>query len=273
MKDFPKSVLLVGGGNMGEALLSGWCNAGMHASSIHIIDASADRRDYLHSNYHIHTYGSSGDYLGNTPECIMFAIKPQHIGSVIKEYALRFSSSLYLSILAGTPLAFFEKHLANAPIIRIMPNTPALISQGVSVCIANDHATTAHKALCEHLMESVGSVHWLTDETDMDAVTALSGSGPAYVFYFIECLKNAAVNAGLDEALATTLSLQTITGATALALQSDDDVQILRHNVTSPAGTTAAAMEIFENEQIWASIIDDAIRAARDRAKELSTAL
>lgn len=273
MKDFPESILLVGGGNMGEALLSGWCGAGMHPSSIHVVDASTDRRNYLYKNYHVHTYAHSDDYSSDAPKCIMFAIKPQHISSVIKEYASRFCNSLYLSILAGTKLTFFEQHIPNAPTIRIMPNTPALIGQGISVCIANDNATTEHKNVCQRLMESVGSVHWINNEADMDTVTALSGSGPAYVFYFIECLKNAAIKAGLDETLATHLSMQTVFGATILAMESGDTLHTLRHNVTSPGGTTAAALEILENQEIWATIIDDAIKVARDRSKELSTAL
>jgi len=203
-------------------------------------------------------------------DCIVLAVKPQVIGTVCKEISQFIApDTLIISIAAGTPLPTLEKFFTpHQPIVRCMPNTPAMINQGASALVANPHANSTHKALAQQLFEGVGITEWLEKEELIDAVTALSGSGPAYVFLFLEALINAAQELGLPINLAKKFALKTVGGACQLATQSEDSIATLRKNVTSPGGTTAAALGILE-ELDFKSIINKAMVAATNRAKEL----
>ncbi len=178
---------------------------------------------------------------------------------------------MILSIAAGKTLAQLEAGLsARAAVVRAMPNTPAAIGQGISALVANSAVTPAQRALCEELLAAVGATAWLDDERDMDAVTAVSGSGPAYVFLLIECLERAGVEAGLTPELARRLALATVAGAGAYAAASAEPAAELRRRVTSPGGTTQAALEVLGAERGLADLISRAVRAAATRSRELS---
>lgn len=203
-------------------------------------------------------------------DCIVLAVKPQVINTVCEEISQFIApNTLIISIAAGTTLPALEKFFVpHQAIVRCMPNTPAMVNQGASALVANPNVNSTHKALAQQLFEGVGITEWLEKEELIDAVTALSGSGPAYVFLFLEALIDAAQELGLPVSLAKKFALQTVGGACQLATQSEDSIATLRKNVTSPGGTTAAALGILE-ELDFKSIINKAMVAATNRAKEL----
>ncbi len=255
-------LLLVGCGKMGGALLDGWRQ--QHSGlSITVIDPAypdADFKDAL---------SVSGSF-----DCVILAVKPQVMTQTLEQIAHLVSpSTLILSIAAGKPISFFEQAFGdNHPVIRVMPNTPAAIGCGMSVLCANSHVTSAQKNLATVLMSSVGLVEWLDDENLMDAVTALSGSGPAYIFHLIEALANAGQSVGLSAELAMKLARQTVIGSGLLAQQNPDtDAATLRQNVTSPGGTTEAALKVLmDKESGLVELMTRAVIAARNRGCELS---
>lgn len=209
--------------------------------------------------------------LVKTDICIL-AVKPQvmkDVCAVLKP--LITPNCLILSVAAGQNIGNFESYFGEQqPIIRIMPNTPAAIGKGMSVAVANAHPTNEQKDLSTKLLECSGKVEWVEDETLMDAVTAVSGSGPAYIFYLIEALTKAGENAGLDADMAMTLARQTVIGSAALAEQdADTPASTLRENVTSPNGTTQAALDVLMDGRLQ-EIYNEALIAARERGKELS---
>ena len=180
---------------------------------------------------------------------------------------------LVLSIAAGTPISYFEHQLgANTAVVRAMPNTPASIGHGITVLCANTHVSAEQRARCEILIGAVGQVEWIEDESLMDAVTAVSGSGPAYVFLLIEALAQAGISAGLAADLANRLALTTVAGAGALAEQTEDSPTVLRQNVTSPGGTTAAALEVLMADDGLQQLMARAVTAAKERGRELAIA-
>lgn len=204
-------------------------------------------------------------------DAVILAVKPQVMAEICARIApLTRNETLFLSIAAGQSIATLEAHLGGArPVIRAMPNTPAAVGKGMSVCVANARVSEEQQALASQLLKTVGRVEWLKDESLMDAVTALSGSGPAYVFYLIEMLAESGRKLGLPEDMAMTLARQTVIGAAALGeSESATTAATLRQNVTSPGGTTEAALKILMNGQAQA-LFDDALRAARDRSREL----
>lgn len=208
---------------------------------------------------------------GFAPRIIVIAVKPQQLDEVLPKLAKKFGSvPTYLTIAAGKPIAFYEKHLGQgAGIIRAMPNTPAMIGQGMTALYCNQATSTEGRAIATDLMDAVGKTLWLEDERLMDAVTAISGSGPAYLYYIIECMADAGVKQGLSKAAATELATATFAGASALAAGSDKDVVDLRKQVTSPGGTTEAALAIFQKNNALQSLIEEAVSAAVARAKLL----
>lgn len=204
------------------------------------------------------------------PSLIIFAVKPQVIDNVVPAYA-RFKGATFLSIAAGKTIAAFEKHLGkSAPIIRAMPNTPAAIGQGVSVCVANPNVTAQGKALAEAALKAGGAVEWVSDESLMDAVTALSGSGPAYVFLLVEVLARAGEAMGLAPDIAMKLARQTVIGSGHLLQQSPQAAAALRAAVTSPGGTTAAALDVLTQDDALARLFETALKAAQQRGKQLA---
>ena len=264
-------ILLVGCGKMGGALLAGWLDQGVPTDQILVVEPAIDaERSSIPGG--ISVLKDAADIADDfEPAVVIFAVKPQVMGEVVPLYD-RFTAagSVFMSIAAGTPIRFFEDNLGvGTSVVRVMPNTPAAVRRGMSVLCANVHADQVQQNLCTELMASVGDTAWLKDEGLMDAVTAVSGSGPAYVFHLIECLAQAAEDVGLAPDLASRLALQTVSGSGELARLSDDEAAQLRINVTSPGGTTQAALEVLMGEDGLQTLMTAAVRAAEIRGREL----
>lgn len=262
------NLILVGYGKMGQAMLDGWLKDNLLSSCL-IIDPFADTAPEGTTLY---------KDLNDVPQdaqadIIIFAVKPQVMGDVIPLYQ-RFleQNCLFLSIAAGKTLTVLENYLAaDAKIIRAMPNTPAAIGKGITVACGNNGVTAQDQTTALRLLQAVGDALWIEDEAHMNAVTAVSGSGPAYIFLLIETLANAGIEAGLSEDMATKLARQTVIGSAALAEDaSDTPASTLRENVTSPGGTTAAALDVLMNKTAGLQpLMDKAILAAKTRGQEL----
>ena len=265
------SILLVGCGKMGGALLAGWLDQGVSTDQILVVEPSIDaERSSIPEG--VSVLKDAADITDDfKPAVVIFAVKPQVMGEVVHLYD-RFTAvgAVFMSIAAGTPIRFFEDTLGvGVGVVRVMPNTPAAVRRGMSVLCANVHADQVQQNLCTELMAAVGDTAWLKDEGLMDAVTAVSGSGPAYVFHLIECLAQAAEDVGLAPDLASRLALQTVSGSGELARLSDDEAAQLRINVTSPGGTTQAALEVLMGEDGLQTLMTAAVRAAEIRGREL----
>jgi pyrroline-5-carboxylate reductase len=269
-----RPLLLVGGGKMGEALLAGWLGSGLAPAAVHAVEPDEGRRRQLEARHGIRAVADARQLPPDlAPGALLLAIKPQMMDASLPNYRERVRpDTLVLSIAAGKPIALFERVLGpGLGVVRAMPNTPAAVGRGVSVLCANAAASADQRALAERLMAAVGSVHWITDEDRMHAVTAVSGSGPAYVFHLIEALAAAAVRAGLPEDLAMALARGTVSGAGELARQSDETAAALRVNVTSPGGTTAAALQVLMAPDAGLGrLIERAVAAAAQRSRELA---
>ena len=267
-------LLLAGCGKMGGAMLAGWIDDGLPPANVHIVEPADSLRNCLTADHGVLAVASA-DALPDslTPDIIILAVKPQIMDDVVPEYA-RFvaSGTAFLSIAAGKPISVFERLLGqDAAIIRAMPNTPASVGRGMTVCVTNDHVTDTQRILAQTLLEAVGQVGWVDDEALIDAVTGVSGSGPAYVFHMTECLAKAGEEAGLPRDLARQLARATVCGAGELMHRSTDEPETLRQNVTSPGGTTAAALDVLmDAERGWSLIINQAVDAATKRSRELA---
>jgi pyrroline-5-carboxylate reductase len=265
-------VVLVGCGNMGYAMLSGWLKSGkLVAGESFVVEPNPELRHRAARLGSI-VEASAADMPDDvSPELVIFAVKPQVMRSVVPDYR-RFASrdTTFLSIAAGTGIALFEELLgSSAAVVRCMPNTPAAIGKGMMVVVSNANVSAAARDFIADLLSASGRVAMIDDERLMDAVTAVSGSGPAYVFHFIEALTAAAVKAGLPEDVAKLLAMQTIHGAAALAAESREPPAVLRQQVTSPNGTTAAALSVLMGEERLTKLVTDAVEAARLRSIEL----
>jgi len=259
------SLLLVGHGNMGSAMLESWRkNPAHNISEFYVIDPK-------HSAHGL--FFSDLDSLPKNinPGIIVFAAKPQQLAEILPQYKKRFGNSpLYISIAAGKTLAFFTQHLgSDAKIIRAMPNTPALVGKAITGLCHTPNIDESQKAQATALIETFGKAVWVT-ESDMDAVTAISGSGPAYVLLFLESLTKAGINAGLAPDIAQALALEMTHGTIHLASKTPETFEKLRHNVTSKGGTTEAALNVLISENGMEKLLDDAVKAAIKRAKELA---
>jgi len=268
-----RSILLVGCGKMGGALLAGWLEQGLPVDQMLVVEPAIDGdRDVVPDK--VSAIKQVTDIAEDfNPVVVIFAIKPQLMGEVVPLYR-RFTANntVFLSIAAGTPIRFFEENLgAGAAVVRVMPNTPAAVRRGMSVLYANSNTDQKQQNQCAELMAAVGETAWLQEEGLMDAVTAVSGSGPAYVFHLIECLAQAAEDVGLAPDLAAHLALQTVSGAGELARLSNDQAAQLRINVTSPGGTTQAALEVLMGKNGLKPLITAAVRAAEKRGQELGS--
>lgn len=273
MADLAGPLLLVGCGKMGGALLHGWLGHGLEPKDAFVVEPDAGLRAQIWERHGIEVLADAGALPAELcPRAIVFAVKPQTMAAVLPAYrALVGTGAVVLSIAAGTTIARFEAAFGEAtPVVRAMPNTPAAIGQGVTVLFANPHASAPQKQLCASLMAAVGAVHWIDDEAHMHAVTATSGSGPAYVFLLIEALAQAGMRSGLPEDLAWPLARATVAGSGALAARSDEPAAALRQNVTSPGGTTQAALEVLMAEGGIQPLFDRAIAAATRRSRELA---
>lgn len=265
-------IAIAGCGKMGSAMVRAWLSSGI-ASHICILDPNGLPPELIGDN-NITYCANEPIFLGHLESCdiMVIAIKPQTMNdfcAAIKTHLPR--AITVLSIAAGQSIANFQSHFGQSqPIIRSMPNTPAAIGKGMSVACAAPPVNEQQKQMAHDLLAALGLVEWLDDETRLDAVTAVSGSGPAYVFYLIEALAEAGARAGLFPDLAMTLARQTVIGAAALA-ESEDAIPAaqLRQNVTSPGGTTAAALEILMDGRLQ-DVLAQSVEKACERSKELS---
>ncbi|MDB5558495.1 MAG: pyrroline-5-carboxylate reductase [Enterovirga sp.] len=267
----PTSLLLVGAGKMGGAMLEGWLAKGLDPSRVAVLDPKP-------SPALMDLAGSAGlrlnpDRAGLTPpEVLVLGIKPQSLAEAAPAIApLAGPDTVVISILAGKTVADLSRALPQAgAIVRAMPNLPASIGRGATGAFANASTTARQRELTQGLLGAVGIVEWVENETLIDAVTALSGSGPAYLFYLVECLAQAGCDSGLDPSVAERLARETVVGAAELLAGPGLDPAILRQNVTSPGGTTAAALEVLMGHDGLKPLMRRAVAAAERRAGELS---
>lgn len=264
-------ILLVGFGNMGQALARGWLANGRPAASVRVVDPS-DAAQSAAASLEIQASRDMASALaGFAPDVVLLAVKPNQLAAALGECARCPGAPVFLSIAAGKRIEQIAASLPpNAAVVRAMPNTPAAIGQGVTALAANAAASDGQRSLCAALLAAVGKVVWLDDERHMDAVTAVSGSGPAYVFLLIECLESAALEQGLSQDLAKELALATVAGAGAYAAAADAPPAELRKRVTSPGGTTQAALGVLMGEHGLRELMARAVRAATERSRELS---
>ncbi len=261
-----RGLVLLGCGKMGSAMLAGWLRNGLPSASVWVIDPKP-------SSWLQEQGVNIGGTLPDNPAIAIIAVKPQMMTAALPDVEmLGNGETLVISIAAGTPIKTFEKMLgAQTPIIRAMPNTPAAIGRGITALIGNSQTRPDHMDLAEALLWSVGQTVRLDSEGQMDAVTALSGSGPAYVFHLIEAMAAAGVDQGLSPALAMQLATATVGGAGELAEDVDETPEQLRMNVTSPSGTTEAALKILMDEETgFPPLLKRAVAAAAARARELA---
>lgn len=265
-------LLLAGCGKMGGAMLEGWIAAGLNPESVLIQETMPSPDLVAFCQKHTIALGPL-QTPAKAPAVIIMAVKPQVMDTVFPQIAKHAGpGTLTLSIAAGKTIASFARHLpANAAIARAMPNTPAAIGRGMTVLCPNAAVTPVQRALCDQLLSAVGEVGWVEDEGLMDAVTAVSGSGPAYVFLLAEAMAEAGVRAGLKPELAMQLARTTISGSAELMRQSPDvPAATLRQNVTSPGGTTAAALAVLMADDGLTPLMTRAIAAATARSKALA---
>ena len=259
-------ILLVGCGRMGGALLDGWLDRGVPAHDIVVVEPQPAVQ-----RAHVTVVASPASIPADfEPTVVVLAVKPQVMAETLPAYC-RYATPVFLSIAAGKTLDFFAAHLGpDVAIVRAMPNTPAAVRRGITVAVAGPPVSTAQRQCCDTLLTAVGEVLWIEDEALMDAVTAVSGSGPAYVYLLTEAMADAGRQAGLPDEIADRLARQTVVGAGELMRQSPESPEQLRKNVTSPGGTTAAALAVLSAPGGVHSLLTNAIEAATQRSKELS---
>ena len=260
-------LLLVGCGKMGGAMLEGWLARGLSAADAIVaepVEALRPNKPGLRS------VASSQD-VRETPEIVVLAVKPQTMDAVLPDLRRFADKAVFLSIAAGKTLTYFASHLgATAKVVRSMPNTPAAVRQGITVACASSGVSAAEKKRCQDLLEAVGQALWVDDESLLDPVTALSGSGPAYVFLLVEAMAAAGAKLGLAPDMAMQLARATVAGSGELLRQSSEPASQLRVNVTSPGGTTAEALKVLMAADGIQPVFDKALAAASRRSKELA---
>jgi len=269
LADLSGTILLAGAGKMGGAMLEGWLALGLAAKNLAVIEPQPSREIAALSARGLRL-NPSRDAVGDVA-AVVVAVKPQVADEVMPTLApFVGGATVVVSIMAGRTMRFLATTLPSAAIVRAMPNTPAAIGRGITVAVANARVSDAQRALVDALLSAVGAVEWVADEALMDAVTALSGSGPAYVFLLAEAMARAGTAAGLPAALAATLARATVAGAGELLHRSALGAATLRQNVTSPGGTTAAALEVLMAEGGLERLMTAAIAAATKRSRELA---
>ncbi len=264
------ALLLIGCGKMGGALLGGWLDRGL-APRVVVVEPGPGAAAFA-GKPGIELLASIDAVAGEfAPAVVVLAVKPQVMADVLPAYRRLAGSALFLSIAAGKTLGFFARALGpRAAVVRAMPNTPAAVGRGIAVACANAQVSPAQRALAERLLTAVGEVAWVEDEALIDAVTAVSGSGPAYVFLLIECLAEAGVAAGLPADLAARLARATVAGSGELARLSAESAAALREAVTSPGGTTRAALDVLMAADGLAPLLRRAVLAAAKRSRQLA---
>lgn len=265
-----KRLAIVGAGMMGEALARGLFASDWSPDDLVLADVRSERLDEIGEALGVATFVDSADACAQA-SAVLLAVKPQDAPVALDQVASSVGSTGLVSIVAGMPTRTIEEHLGHgSSVVRAMPNTPARVGKGVTALASGSHATKATRDLAEEIFSAVGPVVWL-DESMLDAVTALSGSGPAYVFYLAEAMVEAAIDLGLPKDVAETLAFATIEGAGAMLTRTGEQPATLRQQVTSPGGTTAAAVEVLESGKAR-EIVGDALRAAAARSRELGRA-
>jgi pyrroline-5-carboxylate reductase len=267
------NILVIGCGKMGGALVSGWLSGGWPQERIAIVEASAALRDAWTAKG-VAAFATAAEVpTAFLPDAVLVAVKPQGLAAALPPVAARLSGlsprPLIVTIVAGKPIAAFEAAFGSGtPVLRVMPNTPAAVGRGISGLFANPVASPAQRELGATLLSAVGETVWLADEDQMHAVTALSGSGPAYVFHMVEAMAAAGEALGLAPDLAMKLARATVAGSGELLRRSPEDAAALRIAVTSPGGTTAAALALLMPEM--PPLFIRALAAAADRSRELA---
>lgn len=265
-------ITFLGGGNMANALIGGLLKTGFAAADIAVIELSAEGRSKLEQTYGVRCYAAP-DAAALACDALLLAVKPQQMRAACAPLVPHLQQQVIISIAAGLRLADLQRWLGgHAKVVRTMPNTPALIGAGVTGLYAAPAVSVEEKASTERILRAVGSTLWIDDESQMDAVTAVSGSGPAYAFLFIEALQQAAAELGFTPAQARQLSIETALGAAKLAAASDDPASVLRERVTSKGGTTEAALRTMAERGVKDGIVAG-ILAADARGRELGELL
>ncbi len=273
MNKHKHTIGFIGGGNMARSLIGGLVRAGYPANALSVADPNESIRIALATDFGVEATGDN-QQIADQCDVVVLAVKPQ----VLKEVATRLRTGrrqhqLVLTVAAGIRTSSLDSWLeSETPIVRAMPNTPALVQSGATALFATPLVNEAQRDLAESIMRAAGLVQWVEDENQMDAVTALSGSGPAYLFLVMEAMEKAGQELGLPAETARLLTLQTAFGAAKLALEIEEDPAVLRQNVTSPGGTTERAIQVLQQEGLE-DIFNKALRAARDRAQELADQL
>jgi pyrroline-5-carboxylate reductase len=268
------TLAFIGGGNMARSLIGGLITNGFDAQAIHVADPSTETLQSLSAQYPVQTFTDNSAAIANA-DVVILAVKPQQLQQVCRELSPQWQQGkLLISIAAGIRLEDIGRWLDfdSAAIVRAMPNTPSLVQAGATALCANPHVNNEQHELAESILRAVGLALWVKDEAQMDAVTALSGSGPAYFFLVIEAMQSAGMQLGLPEDTARLLALETAFGAAKMALESEESACVLRQRVTSPGGTTERALQEFEHGDLR-GLFTKALSAAASRADELAQQL
>ena len=265
-------IAVLGGGNMAGALIGGLLAKGYPAADLSVVEVVPQARENLVARYKVHV-SEAADAVTLAADTLVLAVKPQDMKQAVAPLAGRLGRALVISIAAGIRLEDLSRWLGgHSRLVRVMPNTPALVGEGMAGLFARAEVSAEEKKRAESILGAVGKTVWVDDEALIDPVTAVSGSGPAYVFYFIEALEKAGAQLGLAPEAARALAIQTFVGAAKLAAESPDAPGVLREKVTSKGGTTEAALKVFAAEDIAGSI-GKALKAASDRGAELGLIL
>ncbi len=260
-------IAFIGGGNMSSAIIGGLIAGGLAPGAVLVVEPFEAQREKLRAAFGVEPLAAADESLSRA-DVVVWAVKPQLFGEAAAPCAAHVGQTLHLSVMAGIRSDAIARAARTERVVRAMPNTPALIGMGIAGLYARAAVSAADRARVERVLAPTGRTLWLRNEADLDAVTALSGSGPAYVFYFVEAMMSAAKAMGLTADEGRQLALATFAGATELAQRSSDPVEVLRERVTSKGGTTFAALQSLEADGVKTAIVD-AVKAAQQRAHEL----
>jgi pyrroline-5-carboxylate reductase len=260
-------IAFIGGGNMASAIIGGLLRQGLAASQVDVVEPFAEARDRLQAQYGVTAQALAGPALANA-QLVVWAVKPQTFKEAAAQAHRHTGAALHLSVAAGIRSDSIAAWLGTQRIVRAMPNTPALVGKGMTGLFARAAVSAGDKTFVEQVIATTGDSLWVGEESQLDAVTALSGSGPAYVFFFLEAMTRAGVEMGLSQGQAYQLAIGTFVGASELARSSSEPPQVLRQRVTSKGGTTYAAITSMEQDRID-TLFGKALHAARQRAAEL----
>ena len=261
------NIAFIGGGNMASAIIGGLLKQGTGAAQIQVLEPLEEQRSKLKSQFGVQAHAAAGAWLASM-QLVVWAVKPQTFKDAALHARFHTKNALHLSVAAGVRTDSIARWLGTGRIVRSMPNTPALVGKGITALFARDAVTADDRLAIENMVQTTGEYVWLHEEMQLDAVTALSGSGPAYVFYFIEAMIEAGMDMGLSREQSHKLAVGTFEGASALAKASDETPEILRARVTSKGGTTYTALTSMEQDRVK-MLFMRAMHAARQRAREL----